>query len=98
MMQSNFQASIPQTQDELRGRFVAKGLKNKLITEYACEVTDPFILGLDHWKEPVLVRKEKYTDRKTGKRVALIYWMKDGELIVNSLIDDGVRYRWDYTP
>jgi hypothetical protein len=98
MTKSNFQASIPQTQDELRDRFVAKGLKNKLIAQYSCAVTDPWILGLDHWKNPVEVRKEKYKDHKTGKRVALIYWTKDRELIVNSLIDEGVRYVWNGTP
>lgn len=98
MTQSNFQASIPQTQDELRDRFVAKGLRNKLIADYACEVTDPFNLGgLPHWGEAVVVRREKYMDRLTGKRVALIYWTKGEkqELIVNSLIDEGVRYCWD---
>src|SRR5271157_5643239 len=67
MTQSNFQASIPQTQDELRDRFFAKGLKKKLTTQYVCEVTEPWVLGLDHWKNPVEVRKEKYKDRKTGK-------------------------------
>ena len=93
-------AIIPQTQDELRARFISKGLGKQLSTTYDCDVKDPFTLGLGDWEEAVQVRREEYKDRQTRKRVALIYWTKDEkkELIVSSLIDEGVRYRWNLIP
>ena len=93
--------SISQTKDELRDRFVSKQLETKLIANHACDVKDPFNLGLDRdWQDAVLVRREEYRDRETGRRVALIYWTKDQnpELIINSLVDEGVRYFWNGVP
>jgi hypothetical protein len=93
-------STIPQTQDELRGRFVAKNLKKKLIQDYDCIVTDPFNLGLDLWGKAVEVRREEYRDRKSKRRMALIYWTNDEkrELIVSSLVDEGLRYVWNFVP
>jgi hypothetical protein len=98
---SDYQGSIiPQSQDELRDRFVSRNLREKLLARYACDVSDPFDLGFDDWKRVVVVRREEYRDRQTNQRVALIYWTKDEkrELIVSSLIDDGVRYKWNGVP
>jgi hypothetical protein len=91
--------TIPQTQDELRDRFVYNGLQNTLSTSCTCDPTDPFNLGLDDWGKTVVVRREDYKDRETKERVAIIYWTKDeNELIVNVLVDEGVRYQWNYVP
>ena len=78
-------------------------MKNKLSTEYDCDVKDPHTVGMKGrekgWGKAIQVRREDYKDRKTGKRAALIYWDKeDGELIINSFIDEGVKYKWNYVP
>lgn len=72
----------------------------QLITDYDCQVEDPFTLGLPGWEGTIEVRKENFKNRQTGKRAALIYWTKDDkrELIVNSFIEDGVKYKWNFKP
>ena len=83
----------------MRDRFVLDGLEKSLNLQYHCEVTEPFVLGLDHeWKDVIEVRRENYTDRETNKRTALIYWTKDGEPMIIKLTVNGITYRWDRTP
>jgi hypothetical protein len=75
-------------------------VQEKLLADYDCEVTDPFNLGLDRWGTGVEVRREKFKDRKTNKRVALIYWTNDEqrELIINDFVDEGIKYKWNGVP
>jgi hypothetical protein len=89
---------IPQTQDELRDRFVSKGLREKLLASCKCIVEDPFDLGMDHWGTVITVRREEYRDRETDKRTALLYWTKDDppELIISTLDDGADRYAWNF--
>jgi hypothetical protein len=92
---------IPQSQDELRERFVSKGLAEKLIAVFECVVADPYNAGFDHWERTVICRREEYRDRQTHRRVALIYWIPnettgDPEPTIMSLIDGGARYKWNY--
>jgi len=84
----------------LRDRYVFNGLKDKLLRDYHHDPEDNFGLRLLVSLEPrrykfELVRRESFRKRETKELVARIYWRKNGELIVNSLIDDGVRYQWD---
>jgi hypothetical protein len=91
---------IPQTQDELRDRFVGKGLKTQLSEKCDSVVTDPFNLTLDRWKSVVVVRREEWKNKETKKRDALIYWTKDDspEPLILTMTDAEARYQWDGTP
>lgn len=89
---------VPQTQDQLRERFVGQRLENYL-RKYHCEITEPFDLALDaDWQQVIQVKREEYKDWQTEERMALIYWNRDGEPLIIKLEHEGVFYRWNHTP
>ena len=102
MTHSSEPQSIPQTQDELRERFVSNNFKKLLDSdEFLCDVKDPHPLGIldpdGKWGETIIVKRENYRYKSSGKRKALLYWSKDGkgELMVATLEDDGKKYNWN---
>ena len=91
---------ITQSQDELRHKFVSEYWEHKLAAECDAEVNENFTAGFDGWKKPIKVCREEHKDRQSKRRVALIYWSKDGKRVptIISLRDGNSKYAWNGNP